>query len=339
MDMTSTGTGGAIGETYLGFDFGTSTTSLSYVNGEDIKAYENRARDRTWMSLSSLIEILPYPAAYPLARFLSETSVEQMEKWGREALEGILSIMTYTAYAEHCAIKERPGVAFKTLRQRSAGPLWKMFKDLALSTGSKWKFCAELRPLATGTSLEETDQAISQVALSKHGKRTEGLDYPRTLEKLGNLLARMMNGKLLGCFEDAKRKPFSMTGFQGLFRNARGSAPPFIDVYEFTGPEDYPKEFVFLLDINDGIGLPLFPLLVRGLGRASSHYSEPDFYLYDIVKSGEKEIGFKAVQERDEVICNANTLPELFTELIPLLKEDRHVLPIQGISLRARGTE
>ena len=29
-----------------------------------------------------------------------------------------------------------------------------------------------------------------------------------------------------------RRKPFSMNTFQGIFRNARGASPPFIDVYE-----------------------------------------------------------------------------------------------------------
>ena len=49
---------------------------------------------------------------------------------------------------------------------------------------------------------------------------------------MGNALAKATSGKLFGYFEDARRKPFSMNTFQGIFRNARGASPPFIDVYE-----------------------------------------------------------------------------------------------------------
>jgi hypothetical protein len=55
-----------------------------------------------------------------------------------------------------------------------------------------------------------------------------------------------MHGKVLGYFEDARRKAFSMNTFQGIFRHARGASPPFIDVYEYEGTEDFPSEFVFL---------------------------------------------------------------------------------------------
>ncbi|MET1045386.1 MAG: hypothetical protein ABWX70_01575, partial [Hyphomicrobium sp.] len=120
MDMTYATQDAGV-DTYLGFDFGTSTSSLCYVDGNDIRVYSNRAGDRTWLGLSALTEVLPYPTAYPLARYLSESSVELMEKWGREALEAMLMLSAYVAYAEHCAAGGAPGSVFKTLRQRSAG--------------------------------------------------------------------------------------------------------------------------------------------------------------------------------------------------------------------------
>jgi hypothetical protein len=336
MDMTYA-VQDAGGETYLGFDFGTSTSSLCYVDGNDIRIYADRATDRTWLGLSALIDVLPYPAAYPLARFLSETSVDQMDRWGREAFEGMLTTAAYVAYAEHCSLGGEKGSVFKSFRQRSAGPLWAMFRKCAASTGAKWVFAKELTELSAGSLFDELDQAVSKVALSKHGKKAEGLDYPRLLERMGNVLARAFSGKVFGYFEDAKRKPFSMNRFQGVFRNARGSSPPFIDVYEYEGPEDFPSEFVFVFDVEQGKGLPLFPMITRGLDRNRSHHDEPDFYVYDIARAENREIAFRAIQEREEVVLDANdNFPDLFRIVAEVLKTDQPFSVVEGIELKPR---
>lgn len=336
MDMTFASEE-AGGDTYLGFDFGTSSSSLCYVDASDIKVYADRANDRTWMSLSVLIDVVPYPAAYPLARFLSETSADQMDKWGREAFEGMLSLVSYIAYAEHCSILSSKGGVFKGFRQRSAGPLWGMFKRCAEGTGKKWEFGKELLILLNESSLKEIDAAVSQVAQAKHGKRPQDLDYPRILEKFGNAIAKAMNGRIFGYFEDARRKAFNMKAFQGIFRNARGSAPPFIDIYQYEGPEYFPAEFVFMFDLESGKGLPLFPFIVRGLDKIQSHHEEPDFFMYDITKAGDKQIGYKAIQERDEVTCSKDgVFPELFECISIFLRCDEPVKIIEGISLTPR---
>lgn len=338
MDMTFAAEE-AGGATYLGFDFGTSTSSLCYVNAQDIRAYADRAADRTWLGLSALSDMLPYPAAYPLARFLSETTADQMDRWGREALEAMLALIAYVAYAEHRAGGGEGGGTFKGFRQRSAGPLWGMFKRCASTSGPGWMFAKDLLPLADATNLAEIDHAVSQIAQAKHGKRAEGLDYPRVLEKIGNALAKTMHDKVFGYFEDARRKKFSMKAFQGIFRNARGSSPPFIDVYEYEGPEDFPQEFVFLVDLQKGVGLPLFPLLVRGIDKGRSHHEEPDFFLYDIVRHDGTEIAFKAVQERPEITLDGESLPELFADVAALLREDVALIPVQDIKLTKRALD
>lgn len=299
------------------------STTVMALNAGDIKTYADRAMDRTWMGLSDLIDVLPYPAAYPLARFLSETALEQMDRWGREALEGALGLASYIAYAEHCTLGGPQGTLFKSFRKRSAGPLWDMLKRCASLSGAKWEFAKELLVLTQEPYLAELNHAVSQLAQTKHGKRADGLDYARVLERIGNVLAKTLSGKLFGYFEDARRKPFSMNMFQGIFRNARGVAPPFIDVYEYEGLEYFPQEFVFLLDVERGAGLPLFPLLVRGIDQARSHHEEPDFFVYDIVRQDGKEIAFKAVQEKNEVVLRPNgALGELFSATDALLQQD-----------------
>lgn len=334
MDMTYAAPEAGAG-TYLGFDFGTSTSSLCYVNEEDIRVYADRASDRVWLSISSLVDVLPYPAAHPLARYLSETSLEQMDKWGREAFEGMLTLSAYVGYAEHCSIEGGGGALFKGMRKRSAGPLWAMLKQCAGATGKKWSFAPQLFELTSGDLLHEIDSAVSKIAQAKHGKVVEGLDYPRLLERFGNVLVRAFSGKVFGFFEDTRRKPFSMDRFVGMFREAKGHSAPFIGVYEYEGAENFPAEFVFVVDLEKSRALPLHPFIVRGLHNGSRQ-SEADFYVFDIAKN-DGEIGFRAVQERPEVsLVESGPYPELFALVREYLKKDLPCSVCEPLSLRTR---
>jgi molecular chaperone DnaK (HSP70) len=49
---------------YIGFDFGTSNSSVSVVSRADVKVYERRARDKSWLELNDLVPVLPYPVAF-----------------------------------------------------------------------------------------------------------------------------------------------------------------------------------------------------------------------------------------------------------------------------------
>lgn len=178
------------------------------------------------------------------------------------------------------------------------------------------------------------------MALTKHGKRAESLDYPRVLEKVGNILAKIFNGKVFGFFEEARRKPFSMRDFQGIFRSARGALATFIDVYEYEGPENFPAEFVFVFDTTKEVGLPMFPLFARGLDNDRPNFAEPELFMYDIARAGDNEIAFRAVQERDEVNLSAKgSFVDLYGAAAALLQGDPTISLIRDIRLRARSSD
>jgi hypothetical protein len=58
---------------YLGLDFGTSNTSVSYVSQNKIEVYKSRVADDSWKEISELVSLLPYPAAVALALYVCET--------------------------------------------------------------------------------------------------------------------------------------------------------------------------------------------------------------------------------------------------------------------------
>ena len=323
------------GSTYLGLDFGTSTSSVSYVDGTDIQAYTARSMDKTWRSLSTLVDILPYPAANPLAKLISATGDERMTKASREAMEGMLALAVYTAYAEHRLVYGGRSAHFKGLRQCSAGPLWGMLKDMAKASGRRWNFCKQLLPLLEGSSLAEMDHAVAQVAPGKHGKKAEEVDWPRVLEQFGNALAKVFDGRIFGYFEQAQKKAFSTNSYTGIFRSARGHSSAFNDIYIFEGPESFAQEFVFVFDLASGDGLLLFPLFVRGLDGASAVHLEPDFFLFDMARVG--RYGFKAVQEREAVdLKPGGEFGELHAELTTLEETDPSVNLVTGFHFRER---
>lgn len=323
------------GSTYLGFDFGTSTSSVCYVDGTDIQSYTIRSTDRTWQSLSSLVDVLPYPAAYPLAKLISATGNEKMAKASREAIEGMLALAVYIAYAEHRSISDGRNSYFKGLPQCSAGPLWRVLKEMAKTNGRHWSFCKELLPLVAGPPLVEIDHAVAQVAPGKHGKRAEEVNWPRVLEQFGNALAKVFDGRIFGYFEQAHKKAFSIDRYTGIFRSARGHSPAFNDIYTFEGPESFAQEFVFVFDLARGTGLPLFPLFVRGLDGAATAYVEPDFFLFDIVR--DSRYGFKAVQEREPVNLElGGKFGELHAAVTTLTANDPHLEPVIGFQFSRR---
>jgi hypothetical protein len=215
-----------------------------------------------------------------------------------------------------------------------------MLKRCATATGRKWQIAPKLAELAEGEIAEEIETAVTKVAQSKHGKTVVGLDYSRLLERIGNVIARALGGKIFGYFEDTRRKPFSMNKFQGIFRNARGHSAPFIQIYEYEGSENFPSEFVFLFDAETGSGLPLYPFVVRGLDNKRSYRAEADFFVFDIVRRNDAEVAYRAIQERDEVIISAQSeFPELFQNVSECLAQDPNCSLVKGVMLKAKSTD
>jgi hypothetical protein len=192
--------------------------------------------------------------------------------------------------------------------------------------GSRKAFCSE-----------SLNDAVSQIAKTKHGKLAE-VDYPRILEQVGNVLHKLMADKVLGYFEDIRRMPFSMNQYAGHFRNACGQSSPFIDFYYYQGPENYPTEYVFIFDISEQRGLSLYPMILRGLDSDRHHYLEPDFFVFDIAR--EHDMEFKAVQERQEVtISSKSEYAVVYDEITRRLEGDQLQHWIKGIQLKPRNVE
>ena len=66
------------GSSYVGIDFGTATSAISYVTRADITAYNERSARQEWLDLNDLIHELPYCISHPLVQYIAQTDADSL---------------------------------------------------------------------------------------------------------------------------------------------------------------------------------------------------------------------------------------------------------------------
>lgn len=330
MDMTFAAEE-SLGETYLGFDFGTSTSSCSYVSSDDIQFINQRARTSDWRELTELVADLPYPTAAPLARYLSETDVDRRSELGREAAEAFLTLIAFITYSEYC-VTVRNSAHLKGFQHRSAGPLWALIKSCSRSLPKEAAFAAAFVELVSISNLAQMDNWVSEIAAPKHGK-LGSVDYVSLLSLLANTTAKALGDAQLGIFEDVTAKRFSQGRFTGIFRSLTGSGQPFIRVWEYEGTCPFSDAEVLLVHPERGLGLVLSPLYYWGLETPGAG-GDVDLYEYDSPKG--PDFDFKAVQRREAFrIQQASIFAEAWKQIVARRERDVQGAYVQDLILRS----
>lgn len=291
IDMTS-GSDESTGSTYLGLDFGTSASACSIVDSADVQIIQERSRIPGWRELTELLSDLPYMAAAPLARFISERDNERRIQRARSAVEALLAIAAYVVYLDLCGSKSG-GALFKGFNQRSAGPLWGLIRSCIVGNESKLDFAAALIPLTRADNVAQINLWIEGLNSEKHDRRG-AVDWVGFLGLLANHVARIFEEKKLGVFEGVVAKRFHAGSYSGIFRVLHGSSQTFVDVYEYSGHHTFSDELVYIVDPSSGRALPMSPLYFWGLARGASEFGNTDMHEYDSDRRG--IFGFKATQ-------------------------------------------
>lgn len=320
------------GETYLGFDFGSSTSACSFIDSRDIQVIEQRAKSAEWRDLADLVSDLPYPASAPLARYMSETDQSRRLDRGRDAVEAMLTLACYLSYVEHCTLNGGKTSLFKGFAHRSAGPLWQMLRQIHKGSQSKLLFAKPLSKLFEGDVYQQMDKWISEIANTKHGT-TSSIDYVTFLGLVGNALAKAFADARFGVFEQVTPKRFGGGRFSGLFRDLTGSSPPFISVYVYEGAFAASNADVFVVNPKTGQGLCLSPLYQWNLSITQGLSQETDLYEFDSVKPN-NVYSYKAVQLRDPIRTdNCDELGEIVNYLNEMKRLDQSCDLIESLSL------
>ena len=264
------------GSTYLGFDFGTSASSCSFVDSKDVHLIEGRNRIPEWREISELLVDLPYPVAVPLARFISEIDPHRREEKGRAAAEALLTFAAYVAYMDHCSVGGSKSSFFKNLAHRSAGPLWALLRNCLNASSTKLTFAAPLLPLVKRETSEQIDEWVSGLASGKHD-RQGFVDWMSFLKLLANHVAIVLQANCFGVFEGVTAKRFQHGRYNGIFRILNGPSQTFVHVLEYQGGEPFSDERVYLVNTESRSALCLSSSLLLGPERDSRRYGRAGY--------------------------------------------------------------
>ncbi len=256
VDMTYSKTSSR--EAYLGLDFGTSNSAVSYISRSWVQLTDTRIGDRQWRELGELIDLLPCSLAIPLARYIGQFGEYAPTPPEFSFLEAALTLAAYVAFCEYCALEQPSTRLFKDFRQRSAGPLWQFFRNTMKQLGRRVKVAAPFNALCEGRNAELVNAMVDTWAQVKHEKALgKGLDMMGTIRVVANVCNEAFSKFKFGYFEAVRKKLGGR--YSGRFRVAHGRAP-FPSFYHYTGPEAFSEADALLVNAETGTGLTLTPL-------------------------------------------------------------------------------
>ncbi|MBZ5565302.1 MAG: molecular chaperone [Acidobacteriia bacterium] len=296
LDMTYAPSGAAAPEAYMGLDFGTSNTSVSFVDQLSVQVSQRRSGESQWRELSDLADTLPYPLAAPLARYLTQTDPFWLVDAAFDFVEAALALAAYTVYLEYCTTKGRSQTKlFKGLTQRSAGPLWHFLRDCVAHAAGTELISAPYKELLTSELFNQIDGAVTLWPKVKHKKvHQTSVDHLRPVTILANISNQVFSKTVFGFFEGVQKQKFG-TRFKGLFRHAHGK-PPFVRTSLYEGDKPFAEVEALLVSLESGEILPLLPLIYWDCCDKHPELEPPGHcFLFDSPTKIEGAFSFKAV--------------------------------------------
>lgn len=287
-----------ITKAFIGLDFGTSNTSVSFISQRAIKSYESKSGEKGWMELNELTRKLPYPLAASLAHYLSQHGKDLIAMRGLEFVEASLAIAAYASYLELCTTKKQhknkegqieciPSTKyFRAFTQRSLGPLWGLLRETQKAIKGKAVTTGQFQDFLSEAYYNEIDQAITDLGEIKHQKKNpDSVNIQRIIQIVANINRKVFEKYAFGFFENVLAEKFKPGQYSGRFRLAQGDSATFIESEEYSGAYPFPSGLAYLVSFEERIALPLLPLIFWH--PCKSHPHNDHCYIYDIAGKGE----------------------------------------------------
>jgi len=280
---------------FIGLDFGTSNSAVSYVDQTSMSTFRHRSADKYWINLNDLSASLPYPLAESLCSYIVQTDQSKLVRQGFLFLEDALTLAAYITYLDYCKGKGRAETKlFKNLTQRSGGPLWAFFQDCSKLLKEKATFSSKYRELLSSEYFGIINDAVNKLASYKHDKINEiKIDILTPVRIIANISQRVFSDYVFGFFEQVKKRKFGKE-HSGRFRHAHGR-PPFTNVSEYTGFQDFSEDELYILDSTEGVALSFTPLMFRDSCITHPDVEAGHLYLFDKAEKEHGKFSFKAV--------------------------------------------
>lgn len=233
LDVTAEETLGAA-EMYIGFDFGTSTTSVCKLSANDIRFIDTRKNSTEWREVQDVVNELPYPVAYPVRKYLAAGHPDKQVGRAREAFEAGLAFAAYTALSELVAKRKSVGSFLKTFAHRSVGPLADVLRKILSELGNDAEFSAAYKTL-----FDDDGKRLKSASQQFNAHKHEGLDASAVeahqhVRLIANLNAQALSNRMFGYFEYLSKASIMGTKHEGVFKCAHG-VQPFTRALEYEG--------------------------------------------------------------------------------------------------------
>lgn len=285
IDMTTSAEVNYSLKSYIGFDFGTSSSSICMLTEKDVKLTKIRSTESSWVELSEALPFLPYPVALPLRKYLDVKMSAQSVTVAREAFEAALAFIAYSVAAEGCLLGEPPRELFRNFQHRSMGPLKDLLYKSLDKIKAKAKFSSSLAVLVSKRA-SEINQAVTDFTNHKHEKLDESaFDCHAHLNLIVNCCVELMKGKKFCYCIISQPVPFQSGQHKGVLKVAH-DIPPFVDSLNFTADCQIGQELAILIEEESGSVLPMFPFLFWNQDSLSSTGMECYWYDKPPAKSG-----------------------------------------------------
>lgn len=229
---------------YIGFDFGTSNSSVCVLDSSKIDLIKTRSEDDSWLGLSDALPFLPYPVAFQVRRFLSEHKQEALADVAREAFESCLAFMAYVCAAE-CSLNYDIEDVIKNYQHRSMGPLKAMLESSAKKIGNSAIFS---RTFCEWNKKEylAIDKAIADFNDHKHHKLgVSEVNWEEHLALAVKPIERNARKFEFGYCATCFSRPFDTSKFSGQYVIAHDQAP-------------FPSRYVYESDISLSESISLY---------------------------------------------------------------------------------
>lgn len=322
------------GAAYLGLDFGSSNTSISYVTDSDVEELDEAPKEMEWLGLNELAGALPDMAASSLREFMAARGADA--SWVGKcigAIENLLCLVAYLLAAESQGDdpKERSGALREYISsgKRSMGPLRGLIRGVLTSKNAKGRLESTLREVSKD-DWAIIDSVIDKLNDAKHHKLASEVivadnEIRSAICKLGNLLQKLLHGQHIGFFEGVRKQGFS-NKYSGVFRIADNAAP-YYQTLDYVGQSSFSEEAVYLIDSSKGTALCLSPLLIWVAG--SSYRGEaPQCYAFDSM-ARDGGCSFKSMCSSASQVFTQTEAADL-VEAIEMVRIGKAAFEVQG---------
>ena len=294
---------------YIGFDFGTSNSSISYITNEQIQMIQKRDNDPSWVKLKDIIPYMPFPVAQPLKEFISLTDNEHAAKTARQAFEAILSFIAYIALSESILVGRYDPRLMPDTYKLSMGPLRNLIEQATNRLRNKARFSGPIHALMSKYK-DALDKACSDFNDHKHDKlAADKFDKHGHLSIAANILHQLLKGKIFGHFDHLKKEAYTSNSYTGIFRCAYDSRV-FYNYYSYEGSIDPSTQEPYLIDLETNAALPMCPFLVfncNSNGKMDCHTYDKGTANAAVYKStaGNESIEYKPSNKLYELLTKA----------------------------------